>query len=36
VGDVRGATHIIAEGGTLLGRRWVRLADDAIRQTEEA
>jgi hypothetical protein len=33
VGDVRGATNIIAEGNTLLGRRWVRV-DDAREQNE--
>jgi hypothetical protein len=25
VGDVRGATHIVADGSTLIGRRWVRV-----------
>ena len=35
VGDVCGASHIIAESGTLLGRRWMRV-DDAPERDEEA
>jgi hypothetical protein len=36
VGDVRDATHIIAEGDTLLGRRWVRVTDQTPGQDTEA
>jgi hypothetical protein len=36
VGDARDATHIIAEGDTLLGRRWVRIIDQTPGQDTEA